>query len=245
MYDPEKGFLGIDGMLTENSFLFNPDGRISGDFAFYTWFKGPHAGDFVLSLGGYHPKFNIPTHYPKPARIQFGFDMGLVRFKGQLYAALTSSAIMAGGRFEAFYGVENISAQFNVSLDFIISWLPFFYDARFSVSVSIRVDLWIDLKATIGTDLHIWGPEFAGYAKVNLKIYTAQFDFGAIDNLKKLLLLGMNLTVLSYLSKLIFLNTPITQGLISEQKDNNDVLWHIVEPDQFELKIESQLPVNT
>ena len=49
----------------------------------------------------------------------------------------------------------------------------------------MRVDLWIDLKATIGTDLHIWGPEFAGYAKVDLKIYTAQFDFGANRQLKK------------------------------------------------------------
>jgi hypothetical protein len=170
--------------------------------------------------------------------------MGLVRFKGQLYAALTSSAIMAGGRFEAFYGVGNISAQFNVALDFIISWLPFFYDARFSVSVSIRVDLWIDLKATISTDLHIWGPEFAGYAKVNLKIYTARFDFGALRQLKKAPVSWTEFNSTFLPEQADILKTHLTQGLISEQKDNNDVLWHILEPDQFELKIESQLPVN-
>ena len=76
MYDPEQGLLGIDGILTENSFLLTPDCRLSGGFAFYTWFKGTHAGDFVVTVGGYHPKFNVPAHYPKPARIQFGFDMG-------------------------------------------------------------------------------------------------------------------------------------------------------------------------
>ena len=97
--------------------------------------------------------------------------MGLVRFKGQLYAALTSSTIMAGGRFEAFYGVDNISAQFNVAL-ILYHWLPFFYDARFSVSVSIRVDLWIDLKATISTDLHIWGPNLRDMPSRSKNIYS-------------------------------------------------------------------------
>ena len=244
VYDPEQGLLGIDGILTENSFLFNPDCRLSGGFAFYTWFKGIHAGDFVITVGGYHPKFNVPSHYPKPARIQFSLDMGLVSFKGQLYTALTSSAIMAGGRFEAFYGVGNISAQFNVSLDFIISWLPFFYDARFSVSVSMKVSLWLfDLKASIGTELHIWGPEFAGYAKVDLKIYTARFDFGASKQLKKAPVTWTEFNSTFLPERADILKTHLTQGLISEKKVG-DTLWHIVEPDQFEWKIESQLPVN-
>jgi hypothetical protein len=244
VFDPDQGLLGIDGILTENSFLLTPDCRLSGGFAFYTWFIGPHAGDFVVTVGGYHPKFNVPSHYPKPARIQFGFDMGLVRFKGQLYAALTSSAIMAGGRFEAFYGVGNISAQFNVALDFIISWLPFFYDARFSVSVSMKVSLWLfDLKASIGTDLHIWGPEFAGYAKVDLKIHTARFDFGAARQLKKAPVSWTELNSTFLPEQADILKTHLTQGLISEKMDG-DTLWHILEPDQFELKIESQLPVN-
>ena len=245
VYDPSQGLLGIDGILTENSFLLTPDCRLSGGFAFYTWFKGPHAGDFVVTVGGYHPKFNVPSHYPKPARIQFGFDMGVVRFKGQLYAALTSSAIMAGGRFEAFYGVANTSAQFNVSLDFIISWLPFFYEARFSVSVSMKVSLWFgNLKASIGTDLHIWGPEFAGYAKVDLKIYTVRFDFGASKQLKKAPVSWTEFNSTFLPERADILKIHLTQGLISEKKVG-DTLWHIVEPDQFELKIESQLPVNS
>ena len=245
VYDPEKGLLGIDGILTENSFLLTPDCRLSGGFAFYTWFKGLHAGDFVVTVGGYHPKFKVPAHYPKPALIQFAFDMGLVRFKGQLYTALTSSAIMAGGRFEAFYGVGNISAQFNVSLDFIISWLPFFYDARFSVSVSMKVSLWLfDLKASIGTKLHIWGPDFAGYAEVNLKIYTVKFNFGESKQLKKAPVSWNEFNSTFLPEPADILKTHLTQGLISEKKDG-DILWHIVEPDQFELKIESQLPVNS
>ena len=219
-----RSLLGIDGILTENSFLLTPDCRLSGGFAFYTWFKGTHAGDFVVTVGGYHPKFNVPAHYPKPARIQFGFDMGLMRFKGQLYAALTSSAIMAGGRFEAFYGVGNISAQFNVALDFIISWLPFFYDARFSISVKMKVDLWIDLKGTVGTDLHIWGPEFAGYAKVDLKIYTAKFDFGASKQLKKAPVSWNEFNSTFLPEQADILKAHLTKGLISEKKVDDTLL---------------------
>ena len=89
-----------------------------------------------------------------------------------MYAALTPSAIMAGGRFEAAYTSGIVAASFTTGLDFIVSWLPFYYDARFYISIAARIDLLFTINATIGASLHIWGPDFAGKATVDLSVYS-------------------------------------------------------------------------
>ncbi len=59
--DPEGGVFSIEGQLTENSYVFTKELRLTGGFAFFVWFgKSPEAGDFVISLGGYHPDFIPP-----------------------------------------------------------------------------------------------------------------------------------------------------------------------------------------
>ncbi len=71
-------------VLTANSFLFDRSCKLTGGFAFCVWFAPTnpniesHAGDFVLTLGGYHPKFKVPAWYPKVPRI--GFDWQLPDF---------------------------------------------------------------------------------------------------------------------------------------------------------------------
>ena len=59
-----------------------PECRLTGGFAFYTWFSGDHEGDFVVTLGGYQQKFKRPSHYPVVPRLGFVLDMGSLRFKG-------------------------------------------------------------------------------------------------------------------------------------------------------------------
>ncbi len=60
-YDPAEGVLGVQAQLTQNSFVLSKNCRLTGGFAFYSWFSGAHAGDFVVSLGGYHPNFSKPA----------------------------------------------------------------------------------------------------------------------------------------------------------------------------------------
>ena len=61
---PDEGTLKVRAKLTPNSFILNEKCRLTGEFAFYTWFSGEHKDDFVITLGGYHPKFTVPAHYP-------------------------------------------------------------------------------------------------------------------------------------------------------------------------------------
>lgn len=66
------------------------------------WFgNNANSGDFVVTLGGYHPSFNVPSHYPQVPRLSF-FNSSItseLNIKGEMYFALTPRCIMAGGRF--------------------------------------------------------------------------------------------------------------------------------------------------
>ena len=42
--------------------------RLTGGFAFALWWKGPLAGQFVLTMGGYHPDFHRDG-YPDVPRL--------------------------------------------------------------------------------------------------------------------------------------------------------------------------------
>ncbi|MEM9780424.1 MAG: DUF6603 domain-containing protein, partial [Pseudomonadota bacterium] len=65
VFRPEEGVLRLDAVLTEASFLLSRKCKLRGGFAFYAWFKdqgGHQAGDFVATLGGYHPQFDLKAH---------------------------------------------------------------------------------------------------------------------------------------------------------------------------------------
>src|SRR5205807_166790 len=117
---PAAGEFAAEALLTENSFVFHPDCRLSGGFAFYAWFgNNPHAGDFVLTVGGYHPRFNVPAHYPQVPRLGINWPMDKLSIKGEAYFAITPSCIMAGGGLEASYKDGSLEASFSARADFL------------------------------------------------------------------------------------------------------------------------------
>lgn len=67
VFSPGDGILLIEGAMSNDSYLFCRDARLTGGFAFYSWFKGEYEGDFVFSVGGYHPQFQR-GHYPEVDR---------------------------------------------------------------------------------------------------------------------------------------------------------------------------------
>ena len=60
-FSTSEGVFLIQAQLTDNSWLLYEDVRLTGGFAFAIWWKGPLAGQFVLTMGGYHPDFQVPT----------------------------------------------------------------------------------------------------------------------------------------------------------------------------------------
>lgn len=183
-YNPAEGFLGVAAQLTSNSFLLSRDCHLTGGFAFYCWFGGEHKGDFVLSLGGYHPDYKVPDHYPRVPRLGFNWRVDdQFSIKGGSYYTLTAAALMAGCSLQATFDSGNLKAHFNASADFIIYWRPYHYDARAHVDIGVSYTYHFagthHLNVDVGADLHIWGPEFAGAAHIKLSIISFDISFGS------------------------------------------------------------------
>jgi hypothetical protein len=185
-FRPDEGVVGLKASLAPGSYILSQDCHLRGDFAYFAWFGGEHAGDFVYTLGGYHPDFKKPPHYPDAKRLAFNWVLSAanLNLKGEVYYALTGHAFMAGGALDATIeggfdiGIAGIDfrADLHIGADFMITWQPFHYDGK------VNLDLKIDISAhlffcskhfslDVGGDMHLWGPEFAGEAKIYLKVW--------------------------------------------------------------------------
>lgn len=179
-FTPSTGLLAVDGKLSPASYLFGGFVKLTGGFAFYAWFSGEHQGDFVVSLGGYHPAFAKPDYYPVVPRLGLDFSLGPLKVIGQAYFALTPAMLMAGLRFTATFETGPVKAWFDAGVDFLISWAPFHYQAHAWVTIGCSVDLGLfTLSVQIGADLQIWGPAFGGQALVDLDVISFTIAFGA------------------------------------------------------------------
>jgi len=190
-YIPDEGFLAIEARLTEGSYILAKNCKLSGGFAFYTWFSGEHQGDFVLTLGGYHPLFKIPAHYPQVAPVQISWKLNdYLSLQGSIYFALLPSNLMVGGIMEAAFSKGNVVAWFKIEVHFIVAWQPFYYVA--DVSLELRVLMRINvgcistsLSLNLGGKMRVWGPPFSGIAALKLAgDISLQIEFGNINQQK-------------------------------------------------------------
>lgn len=192
---PGDGFLELRAQLTPTSYLLSQDCHLTGGFAFLCWFRpgagrqsaGPD-GDFVLTLGGYHPGFHVPPHYPNVPRLGFNWQVipETLSLRGDVYFALTPAAVMAGGHLAAEWRSGAVYAWFKAGVDFLIAWKPYHYDARAYIDIGAEVTFQLfgtqRLSLDVGADLHIWGPEFAGDATVHLWIISFTIHFGESES---------------------------------------------------------------
>lgn len=191
-FKPDEGEISVTAQLTPNSFLLTKSCKLTGGFAAEFWYgKNPHAGDFVITLGGYHPAFTPPDYYPTVPRLGFNWpvldEAGMsVKVYGGAYFALTPSMVMAGAEMKASFTAGPLSAWFEAGADFLIAWQPFYYMAniRISVGAALTIEA-LGVKATLsaelGAQLELWGPETAGRVKVNWYVISFSIPFGNQD----------------------------------------------------------------
>ena len=247
-YQPEEGFIAIEARLTSDSYIFDQACHLTGGFAFYSWFDNDHAGDFVLTLGGYHPKFKVPPHYPTVPRLGVNWRISSTfTVSADFYFALTANALMAGGHLNATYQSGNIKAWFQAGADFIISWKPYFYDATFSVGLGVSVTIHFfgthHLSFHLGADVHVWGPEFSGRARIHLSVITFTITFGS------------GKTVAPYISWDEFhhsfipdaakvCSTAVTNGKVREIDGDDGKKHFLINAKELELTINTTVPVS-
>jgi hypothetical protein len=183
---PDTGSVTATALLTANSYVIDPACKLTGGFALSAWFgDNPHAGEFVVTVGGYHPAFTPPAYYPTVPRLAFNWPMtGELTISGDAYFALTPSAVMAGGGLNIVYSSGNLRAWFTAQMDALVVWAPFQYNLGIAVSLgaSYKTDLLfttVTLSIELGATLTVWGPPMGGTAYINWSVISFSIGFGA------------------------------------------------------------------
>jgi hypothetical protein len=182
---PQQGVFSFQAVLAKTSFLLDRSCVLTGGFAFFVWFgENPHAGDFVLTLGGYNPGFTPPSHYPvvQPLGFHWSLDSS-ISIQGGVYFALTPSALMLGGELEATFQSGNLKAWFDAHADVVIQWKPFwvYADIGITVGASYKIDLLFTsftVSIELGCELTLWGPPTGGTVEVDWYVISFSIPFG-------------------------------------------------------------------
>lgn len=247
---PEEGTIGIDARISDGSYILNPLAKLSGGFAFYTWFAGEHAGDFVITLGGYNPQYKRPAHFPSVPRLALAYQVSRnIYIKGSAYFALTPKMLMVGGRLEGTADLGIVRAWFVVQAHFLMNFQPFEYliTASVNIGATFRLKiLFVSIKFSIqvGASMSIWGPEFGGRAVIDLSMISFTINFGNSPALPRPV--GWE----NFRNELLpptpqLHQVTISQGIVRELKAESfgpDSVRFIVNPADLEVRVKSSIP---
>ncbi|MEV3961832.1 DUF6603 domain-containing protein [Nocardia sp. NPDC050193] len=182
---PLDGIAQAQAQLSPASYVLTPDCHVTGGFAAAVWFgSNPHAGQFVVTLGGYHPAFSRPVYYPTVPRLGISWAVSsAVSLTARAYLAVTPSCAMAGTDLEVLFHWGPVKAWFTARADLLVSWRPFFFTADIAVSIGASVTISVlgihkTVGASVGADLHLWGPPFGGTVTAHIVVFTVTIGFG-------------------------------------------------------------------
>lgn len=121
--------------LYESRVLFIP---IEGEMGLLMAF-GDDA-NFVLSVGGFHPRFNPPPlPFPSPNRVSFSIiSTPTTRIRVEGYFAVTSNSVQFGAHAEMVFGLDDFGIEGHIGFDVLIQFSPFYLIAEISASVSLK-----------------------------------------------------------------------------------------------------------
>ena len=183
-FSTSEGLFSVQAQLTDNSWLITRDCQLTGGFAFFMWFR---RSQFLLTVGGYHPSFQLLPEYPVVPRVGYRWNfLGVVQIKGEAYFALTNTAVMTGTRMEATYGPDWIQVWFHAYTDILVTWDPFHYVVDIGISVGARLRIrvcffaccTIEISVSVGASLHLEGPPFHGSVTADLGVTSVTVPFG-------------------------------------------------------------------
>ncbi len=184
---PSEGTFKLQALLSNNSWVINSDCKLTGGFALFVWFDGEHKGDIVVTLGGYHPRFRRPDHYPIVPRLGLNWTVNdNLTIKGGLYLAYTPSCGMLGAKLEAAFHSGRISAWFTAYLDVIINWDPPYFEAEIGISLRVEARFFLfSLSLTIAASIEMWGPPVGGIAHIDLTVVKFDIKFNDVPRQTK------------------------------------------------------------
>jgi hypothetical protein len=148
---------------------------ITGDMALRAGAPG-----FILSVGGFHPRFTPPANVPALRRITLDISPNAItKIKAEAYLAVTSNTFQVG--LHAALDVDAGAASVHGWLDFdaLVQWDPRF---RFSIEMKIGLELRVGGRTMAGVSVELLlegpGPWHAkGSASIHLFFFTIHAGF--------------------------------------------------------------------
>jgi hypothetical protein len=182
-FSSKEGLLLVQAQLTENSWLLDKSVRLTGGFAFETWWKGPNAGQFVITVGGYHPRFHHDG-YPVVPRVGLSWQpIDEISVVGGVYFALCSEAIMAGASMQVAAHLGPAHASLRFGGDGIVFFDPFWFEVEVYAEAQVGITIWllfgsVDIDVSLGFDVVVNGPPIHVEGHFSVCGVGIPFEFG-------------------------------------------------------------------
>lgn len=238
-FAPSEGVLSVRAELTPASYIISGNCKLTGGFAFCIWYAGEHAGDFVITLGGYHPAFKVPNHYPQVPRLGFQWQIDSnTSIRGEAYFALCSHAVMAGGELSFNYDDGWAWATLSVGAHFLICWKPYYYDIEAHLHISAGISF---VSGSLGVKLHLWGPELGGTFEIDLWIASVTVEFGDQSSRDPEPIDWGEFSESFLPPDDEICSIAATEGLVKQLKRGDEEIW-ILNPKQFALVTDAFIP---
>ena len=182
-FSSKEGLLLVQAQLTENSWLLDKSVRLTGGFAFETWWQGPNNGQFVITVGGYHPRFHHDG-YPVVPRVGLSWQpIDEISVVGGVYFALCSEAIMAGASMEVAAHLGPAHANLRFGGDGIVFFDPFWFEVEVYAEAQVGITIWllfgsVDIDVSLGFDVVVNGPPIHVEGHFSVCGVGIPFEFG-------------------------------------------------------------------
>jgi hypothetical protein len=173
----------IDPALPETELLVSLAGSwivmtpVSGEI--YLLVRGGDQAVFVLSAGGFHPRYTRPPGVPALERLTMDLGGGYLGLSAEAYLAVTSSALMFGAKLQLDATIAGCGVEGQLGLDALFVWEPTF---SFSVHVyaSVAVRAFGRRLASVGLDFTLEGPapwHAFGTGSISILFWDVSLDF--------------------------------------------------------------------
>lgn len=173
----------IDPSVPETEILVSLAGSrvvtapVSGEL--YLLARGGEQAVFVLSAGGFHPRYQRPPGVPELQRLAMDLGGGFLGLRAEAYLAVTSNALMFGANLHLDATIAGCGVEGQLGLDALFVYEPTF---SFSVHVyaSVAVLAFGHRLAAVGLDFTLAGParwHAFGTGSISILWWDVSLDF--------------------------------------------------------------------
>jgi hypothetical protein len=128
----------LDAVLHDSHIVSYP---LVGAMAFRGCWAGGDKSTFLLSIGGFHPKFQPPPAFPTLQRLAISMPSGHIsKLNLNGYLAVSSNTLQIGAHLDIFVGVDGFGISGYLNFDTLIERNPFYFDGDISGGVTLSAD---------------------------------------------------------------------------------------------------------